>query len=70
MKKPAITDALRKAIGVHEQYVPRKRKKGEALPQAQDLFDRDTYRYGDGDPQAHAMQRPGSCHKHIKSWGF
>jgi hypothetical protein len=57
--KDTLSIDARKSIGAVGPYVAREKYENEALPPANDLWQRPTYRTGDGD---HTMQvpRPGS----------
>lgn len=55
----ALTKTMRRDLGRGYDYVPRVKQAGEALATADNLFERGTYRTGDGDPVTY-VPRPGS----------
>lgn len=54
-----LTKTARRFLGKGWDYQPRAKQEGEALPPSNDLFERGTYRTGDGDPGTY-VPRPGS----------
>lgn len=55
----ALTKTQRRDLGLSMQYEPRVRQPGEAMPPADNMFERGTYRTGDGDTGTY-VPRPGS----------
>jgi hypothetical protein len=51
-------DKMRKRAGSAEVYTPRIKRRNEATPPTLDLWNRDTYRTGDG--EVRGAMRPGS----------
>lgn len=55
----ALSKTLRRDLGLSMKYEPRVKQEGEAMPAADNLFERGTYRTGDGDTNIY-VPRPGS----------
>lgn len=57
--KDALTKTLRRDLGRGYDYAPRVKQEGEATAAQDNIFERGTYRTGDGDTGTY-VPRPGS----------